>query len=58
MKARLVYKTTHSQTPVAIHEIFANSSQHTHNLRNNEFKLYLSQAIIVYFTVYHSLYCD
>ncbi len=40
MKARLMYKITHSQAPVALTEIFENSQQ-IYNLRNNEFKLYL-----------------
>ena len=36
MKARLRYKLTHSQAPVALPK-----SLKIHNLRNNEFKLYL-----------------
>jgi hypothetical protein len=42
MKARLMYKITHSQAPVALTEIFENSQQ-IYNLRNNEFKLYLQK---------------
>jgi hypothetical protein len=42
MKARLIYKITHSQAPVALTEIFENSQQ-IYNLRNNEFKLYLQK---------------
>jgi hypothetical protein len=42
MKARLMYKITHSQAPVALTEIFENS-QKIYNLRNNEFKLYLQK---------------
>ena len=40
-----MHKITHSQAPVAITKIFDNSSapQHTYNLRNNEFELYLPQ---------------
>ncbi len=40
MKARFMYKITHSQALVALTEIFENSQQ-IYNLRNNEFKLYL-----------------
>jgi hypothetical protein len=42
MKARLMYKITHSQAPVPLTEIFENS-QLIYNLRNNEFKLYLQK---------------
>ncbi len=42
MKARLMYKITHSQAPVALTEIFGNS-QKIYNLHNNEFKLYLPE---------------
>ena len=42
MKARLMYKITHSQAPVALTEIFENLQQ-IYNLRNNEFKLYLQK---------------
>ena len=40
MKARLMYKITHSQAPVALTEMFENSQQ-IYNFQNNEFKLYL-----------------
>jgi hypothetical protein len=42
MKARFMYKITHSQAPVALTEIFENSHQIC-NLRKNEFKLYLQK---------------
>ena len=46
MKARLMYKITHSQAPVALTEIFENSQQ-IYNLRNNEFKLCLPKPTVI-----------
>ncbi len=57
MKARLMYKISHSQAPVALTEIIENSQQ-IHNLRNNEFKLYLPKPILNTKEKYWVLRCE
>ena len=54
IKARLVYKITYLQAPVALTEIIDNSlaPQQTHKLRNNECNFCLPKLNIEYISVW------